>query len=83
MRLIAVDGRKWSPELLRDAIRRAKSSKDPIQLLAENGDYFQSYSIDFHGGERYPHLQPIPGKPDVLAEIARMKAAPVALPTKY
>lgn len=83
MRLIAVNGRKWTPELLREAIRKAKTSKEPIQLLAENGDFFKTYAIDYHSGERYPHLQPIAGKTDVLGEIARMRAAPVSLPTKY
>lgn len=83
MRLTAVDGRKWTPEQLRDAIRRAKTSKEPIQLLTESDDYFRTYAIDYHGGERYPHLQAIAGKTDVLGEIARMKAPPVPLPAKY
>ena len=83
MRLVAVNGRKWSPDLLREAIRQAKNSKDPIELLAQNGDFFKTCRVDYHGGERYPHLEPISGKPDVLAEIARMKAAPVPAPTGY
>ncbi|HTB94727.1 MAG TPA: hypothetical protein VK728_17970 [Candidatus Sulfotelmatobacter sp.] len=78
MQLVAVDGRKWSPDILRDVIRRAKDSKEPIELLAENGDYFRTYRIDYHGGERYPHLEAISGKTDVLAEIVKMKATPVA-----
>jgi predicted metalloprotease with PDZ domain len=83
MRLVAVNGRKWTPEFLRAAIQSAKSNQDPIELLAQNGDYFQTYHVDYHGGERYPHLETIRGKPDVLAEIARMKAPAVALPTSY
>jgi predicted metalloprotease with PDZ domain len=82
MQLVAVDGRKWSPDILRDAIRRAKDGKEPIELLAENGDYFRTYKIDYHGGEKYPHLELISGKPDVLTEIIKMKAAPVAAPAK-
>jgi predicted metalloprotease with PDZ domain len=82
MRLVAANGRKWSPDILRDAIDRAKNSKDPIELLAENGDYFQTYRIDYHGGERYPHLEPLKGKTDLLTEIMKMKAA-VPLPTNY
>jgi predicted metalloprotease with PDZ domain len=82
MQLVAVDERKWSPDLLRDAIRRAKESKEPIELLAENGDYFRTYRIDYHGGERYPHLDVIAGQPDVLTEIVKMKAAAVAAPAK-
>jgi len=83
MRLVAVNGRKWSPDVLRDAIRQAKNGRDPIDLLVENDDYFQTYHIDYHGGERYPHLEPISGKTDVLAEIASRKAAPVPVPTVY
>jgi predicted metalloprotease with PDZ domain len=83
MRLVAVNGRKWSPEILRDAIKQAKSSKDPIDLLAENGDFFQSYRIDYHGGERNPHLIPVSGKADLLSEIAKMKAPAVPVMTNY
>ena len=83
MLLVAVNGRKWNPELLRDAIRRAKDSKEPIELLAQNGDYFHSYQVDYHGGERYPHLEAMGGKADVLSEIGKRKAAEVAVPAKY
>ncbi len=83
MRLVAVNGRKWNPDILRDAIARAKTSKEPIELLAENGDFYQTYRIEYHGGERYPHLEPLSGKTDLLTEIAKMKAATVPLPTSY
>ena len=83
MRLVAVNGRKWNPDNLRDAIARAKNSKDPIELLVENGDFYEVYHIDYHGGERYPHLEPISGKTDLLTEIAKMKAAAVPLPATF
>lgn len=83
MRLVAVNGRKWSPDILRDAISRAKNTKEPIELLAQNGDFFQTYPVDYHGGERYPHLEPIGGKADLLTEITKMKAAVVPLPKNY
>jgi hypothetical protein len=83
MRLVAVNGRKWNPDILRDAIARAKNSQDPIELLAQNGDFFQTYRIDYHGGERYPHLEPTAGKTDLLTEIAKMKAPAVPVPTTY
>jgi len=78
MHLLAVNGRRWTPELLRDAIQRAKTDKEPIELLAENNDYFQTYRVEYHGGEKYPHLEAIGGKTDVLSEISKMKAAPAA-----
>ena len=46
--------------------------------VIENEDFFQTYKVDYHGGERYPHLERITGKPDVLGDIAKMKAPPVA-----
>ena len=83
MRVVAVNGRKWTPEILRDAIKQAKNSKEPIELLAENGGFFQTYRIDYHGGERYPHLEQISGKADLLSDIAKMKAAAVPVQTNY
>lgn len=83
MHLLAVNGRKWTPEILRDAIKRAKGGSGQIELLAQNGDFFQTYRIDYHGGERYPHLEPVSGSVDILSEIAKMKAATVPLPTDY
>lgn len=78
-RLVAVNGRKWTPEILREAIRRAKNGKEPIELLVENQDFFQTININYHDGERYPHLERITGKPDVLTEIGAMKAPPIPL----
>ena len=83
MRMIAVNGRKWSPEILREAIAKGKNNADPIELLAENGDFFQTFRIDYHGGERYPHLEPISGKPDMLTVIAKAKVPTVPLSTTY
>jgi predicted metalloprotease with PDZ domain len=83
MHLIAVNGRKWSPEILRDALRAAKSNSSPIELLAANGDFFQTYRVDYHGGERHPHLEQIGGKPDLLSDIIKMKAPAVPVPTTF
>ena len=80
MKLVAVNGRRWNSEDLHAAIRQAASGHEPIELLIENEDFFQTYKVDYHGGERYPHLERISGKPDLLGEIAKMKAAPAASP---
>ena len=77
MKLVAVNGRKWTPDILREAILAAKSSKEPIELLVENEDFFQTVKIDWHEGERYPHLERIAGKADLLSEIAKAKAPAV------
>jgi predicted metalloprotease with PDZ domain len=80
MKLVAVNGRRWNSEDLHAAIRQAASGHEPIELLIENEDFFQTYKVDYHGGERYPHLERIGGKPDLLGEITKMKAAPIPSP---
>lgn len=81
MKLLAVNGRRWNPDELRAVIRRAKGGSEPIELLIENEDFFHTYEIDYHGGERYPHLERINGKPDLLSEIIKMRA-PAVPPAK-
>jgi predicted metalloprotease with PDZ domain len=73
MKLIAVNGRRFTPDVLRTAIREAKGSKQPIQLLIENADYFKTYTLDYHDGEKYPVLERN-GNPDTLADILRAHA---------
>jgi len=69
MKITAVNGKTFSPGALRDAIQAAKSSPAPIQLLASSGAQIQTYSVDYHGGLRYPHLQRDSSRPNYLDEI--------------
>ena len=55
--ILAVNGVAYSGETLTSAIRAAKDSTAPIELITKNGDLFRVVSIDYHGGLRYPHLQ--------------------------
>jgi predicted metalloprotease with PDZ domain len=73
MKLMAVNGRKFNDHVLRDAIREAKGSQQPIELLIQNADYFKTYKLDYHEGEKYPLLQRN-DKPDGLADIIRPHA---------
>ena len=56
-----------------DAIKAAKGTTAPIDLLIENTDYYKTYKIDYHGGEKYPHLVRDESKPDLLTEIMKAK----------
>jgi len=38
-------------------------------LLTENEDYYQIYTLDYHGGEKYPILDRDSSKPDLLGKI--------------
>ena len=71
MQLVAVNGRKWTPEVLHDAIKAAQGSKGPIELLVENAQFFKTYSVDYHDGEKNPHLERISDRPDVLSEMLK------------
>ena len=74
MKLVAVNNRRWKPELLRTAIKEAKDSTAPIELLVENGDVFKTCAVNYHGGERYPDLERDTAEPDLLAEIIKPRA---------
>jgi len=71
MKLMAVNGRRWTAENLRAAVKSAATNSAPIELLVENSDYFKTYRLDYHGGEKYPCLVRDPERPDLLAEIIR------------
>ena len=73
MKLVAVNGRRFSPEILRDAVKATKKGNAPLDLLVENTDYYKTYKIDYHGGEKYPHLVRDDSKPDLLSEILKAK----------
>lgn len=74
MRLVAVGGRKWRAEGIREALRAAKGVAAPIELLAENSEFYRTYAVVDHDGEKFPHLERIPGVPDLLGEITRPRA---------
>ena len=73
MKVVAVNGRRFSADVLRDALKFAKTGTAPIELLVENTDYYKTYKIDYHGGEKYPHLVRDDSKPDLLTEILKAK----------
>ena len=73
MKLVAVNGRQFSSEILRDALRAEMNSSDPLELLIENAEYYKTYKLDYHGGEKYPHLVRNESKPDVLSDITRAR----------
>ncbi len=73
MKLIAVNGRQYTPEVLRDALKAGKAGPAPLELLVENTEYYKTYKLDYHGGEKYPHLERDESKPDLLTEIYNPK----------
>jgi len=74
MKLLGVNGRAYSATELHDAIRAAKNGSQPIQLLVQNGVFQNTYSVSYHGGEKYPELERIPNTLDMLGEIIKPMA---------
>jgi predicted metalloprotease with PDZ domain len=68
MRIIAVNGRAWSSEVLRDAITAAKGTAEPIVLQVDNVGYSSTVRVHYHAGLRYPHLERDPTAPDILSQ---------------
>ena len=71
MKLIAVNGRKFSSSILRTAVKEAQGSEQPIELLVENAEFFKTYSVAYHDGEKNPHLERVSEQPDLLGDILK------------
>ena len=79
-KVIAINGRTFSGDTLKAAIREAKTSKDPIHLITQTDTYIDTSAIDYHDGERYPSLQRIEGTPAYLDDITKPLTTPEAAP---
>ncbi len=75
MRITAVDGRQLDPmtiaATLNEEIKAAEHTDQPIQFVAANGLQVKMYSVDYHGGLRYPHLVRDNTHADFLGDILK------------
>jgi len=71
MRVVAVNGKKFSRDVLGDALRAGKSNSAALELLVENTEYYKTYKLDYHDGEKFPHLVRDESKPDLLSDIIK------------
>ena len=51
-----MNGTAYDADRLKDAIKSAQKSTDPIVMILRNGDRFFSESFEYRGGLRYPRL---------------------------
>lgn len=77
MQLVSVNGLAYNPAILAHAILTAESDKRPLRLQFRDGDDFQTFSLPYYGGLRYPSLQRIPGTPDRLDDILKPSQSPL------
>lgn len=69
MTVVAVNDHEYSKDVLTDAVKAAATDKAPIRLLVKTFDQYRTIPVEWTGGLRYPHLERIPGKPDLLTAI--------------
>ena len=74
MKVVGVDGRVYTHDLLAGAIAAAKDNTAPIILLVVDDDYYRTATIQVHSGERYPHLVRDDTKPDYLGDLIKPRA---------
>ena len=75
MKLVAVNGRAWTPKILKEALAASKADKRLwVNLLVVNDDFYRTLPVNYHDGERYPHLERDSSKPDLLEDICRPHA---------
>ena len=57
--LVAVNGRKFDGDALKNAIKAAAGNGPAVELLIHDGEVYRTVKLDWHGGLRYPRLEKI------------------------
>ena len=73
MKLMAVNGRRYTAEVLDAAIAEAHKTQKPITLLMQNDDFFSTLSVPYYDGPRWPHLTPVAAKPDTMTQVLKAR----------
>jgi len=69
--IIAVNGREYRPERLREALLIAHSAHTPIELILKNLDRYRTVRIPYFDGAKYPRLERVERSTDRLSEITK------------
>ena len=74
MKIVSVNGRAWSSDVLQEAITSAKNSTAPLEVVVEHGSFNEMYKLNYHDGLRYPRLERDNSKPDVITNLIKSRA---------
>ena len=74
MKILSINGRTWSTDVLHEAVASSTTGTASIEVVVENGSFNETYKLDYHGGERYPHLERDNSKPDVIGQVIKSHA---------
>src|ERR1700722_18851037 len=67
--LIAINGRKYSKEVLQDALKAGGTEPRTIQLLIQKDEMFNTVDVRYAGHARYPRLERDASTADLLTAI--------------
>ena len=71
LKIYAVNGRVYTPDSLKAALKAAKGNTEPIHLVLEQDGFVTMADINYHDGERYPTLVRVDGTPAYLDDITK------------
>ncbi|HQU84727.1 MAG TPA: hypothetical protein PKY59_16430, partial [Pyrinomonadaceae bacterium] len=71
MTIKKVNGADFTTENIREAVAATKTVSAPIKLEVENGSVSSILTINYSGGEKFPHLVRDTTKPDYLSGITK------------
>ena len=74
MQVVAVNDREFTPDFWKSTIKATSASFAPIRVLVDHAGYYETITLNYHGGAKHPHLVRIPGTTDMLADIMRPHA---------
>lgn len=68
-KLVAVNGRRYTKEVLEDALNAGAGEPRTLSLLVEQGDDFRTLELTYTGKAHHPRLERVSGTPDLLSVI--------------
>ena len=69
--IVAINGREYRPDRLREAITTAHNAHTPIELIVKNLDRFRVVKIPYYDGLKYPRLERVERTADRLSAITK------------
>ncbi len=69
MQVTMVNGVKFSRAAIHEALKQGKTATTALELQATNGSKPATFTLNYHGGDRYPYLARDAAAPDLLSAI--------------
>jgi predicted metalloprotease with PDZ domain len=57
MEIVAINGKSYSDEAMKDAIKEAKGTTNPTRLIIKNADRVREVALPYNGGLKYPRFE--------------------------